>query len=123
MSVLETTEKRLRNLERQVARHKTKIKLHENYIAQLSPMELAKQVLLLINKTDLVIIEARIKECGRRMQIEILKQVVMSEVARLYPESWGDAVKALDNSDEWWYRQRKATIREWVVYLKQGKAA
>lgn len=62
-------------------------------------------------------IEARVAYLGRRLQVEILKTTVLSEVARIYPQAWLSLVECLDEPDEWWANRENWTIRDWAARI------
>jgi DNA-binding FrmR family transcriptional regulator len=64
--------------------------------------------------------QARIAELSHRLQVEIHKDVVLSEVTRLAPQMWPSLVRALDESDEWWAAREKLTIAGWIEEMKAG---
>lgn len=63
--------------------------------------------------------DARLAELSRKLQVEIEKNVVVSEVSRLYPDLAMKAIKLLDNDDSFWHGSsvQGRTIGEWVVLL------
>lgn len=58
-------------------------------------------------------LERRILELSQKLQIEILKNTVVSEVPRIYPDSWRFVVKAMDKDDHWWNEGDDLTILQW----------
>jgi hypothetical protein len=64
-------------------------------------------------------ISVRVDELSERLQLEMLKLTVCSEVTRLYHEAWPQLVKALDLPDEWWQKGWNLSISDWHERLNQ----
>lgn len=58
-------------------------------------------------------VKERLGALSRRLEVEILKDTVLSEVTRIYPEIWVQLIRALDNDDEWWRTGEALTIKQW----------
>jgi len=64
-------------------------------------------------------ISARVAELNRKVQLEILKSIVLSEVSRIYPDSFRPLMSAMDMSDEWWSDGEDLTIKEWTNRISE----
>ena len=62
-------------------------------------------------------LQERIAELSARLQVDILKLSVCSEVSRVHPGIWPFLTKALDRSDEWWSQGDNFTIGKWQTRL------
>jgi len=78
----------------------------------------AHKAIVLLDK-----IEARVSRLSRKVQIELLKQCVATEVTRMFPDRWHDVVLALDKPDVWWRVGNEYSILEWSEYLQVRNAA
>lgn len=58
-------------------------------------------------------VKERLAMLSKRLEVEILKDVVLSEVTRIYPETWRHLVKSLDKDDDWWKEGSELTIKQW----------
>jgi len=85
---------------------------------------------VLFNKVDMMLDDtkayealenyaSRTSQIARKVQIELLKTTVMSEVVRANPELLSGTIVALDELDEWWHSRENYTLEQWRKTMKK----
>lgn len=67
----------------------------------------------------LVEVEQRVRELSRRLQVEVTKNGVLTELTRVSPEMWQQIVRAFDMDDDWWYDGRNLTLAAWAGRIRR----
>lgn len=66
-------------------------------------------------------IKERVEYLAKRLQLEILRQCVVTEISRVYPDLMPATLRAIDEDDDWWKKGDKYTIAQWARRLKEAK--
>ena len=85
---------------------------------------------VLFNKVDMMLDDtkayealenyaSRTSQIARKVQIELLKTTVMSEVVRANPELLSGTIVALDELDDWWHKRENYTLEQWRKTMKK----
>lgn len=110
-------------LKAQAAKHSVEVQalshrmvVHEKFIKRHEPL------LKLISESAaskiLKGVEKRLQELKERLELDILKLEVCTEVSRVYPKTWKLIVYALDMPDKWWDGGHRLTIAQWKDKLE-----
>lgn len=61
----------------------------------------------------------RIDDMTRRVQTDVLRLCIVTEMGRLYHRVWPPLIRALEMPDEWWHQKNQLSLDGWLEVLEE----